>query len=705
MLGETIGHYRISEQLGAGGMGVVYKARDLRLERDVAIKVVRPDAASPMLQAAFLREARLAGALHHPGIVTVYDILTHGTASGTFECIVMEYAPGTPLSMVIPESGLPVERALSLARNIGAALAAAHAAGIVHRDLKPANIIVGDGDHIKILDFGLAKFAGPGTRDDAQTRAAAMSLFGDAMVGTLTYMAPEQARGEAVDQRADVFSFGAILYEMVAGRPPFQAGNFATLLVAIQTSDPSPLRSVHPHLPEWLEAVTSRALAKDPAGRFASVNDLVAALGQQPTLARPVVIAAPTPPALGSEAASIAVLAFRSLSPAEDDQYLAAGLAAEIQGALTGVPGLRLAPLVASLRPHEPDADPLAAASALDTRYVVSGTLRRAGERVRVSVELADTHSRRALWTHNYDRRLTDIFAVQEDISKAVVAALGGEIIRATTEFAHRTPTDSLDAFGLVRKAYHLWNYEFSLAGVAQALELLRRATELDPQYAAARGYLGVYLITIINNCMSGDLDADRREALESAALACKLAPEDPSVLECAALVWLHTSQYEKAVHCLKRAVRVAPFDLVAWGYLAFAYACAGAERERAEARTILHRLIGDAPDHPSAAFWHEFLAIACLRLGSEYLEEAALHGQRAVEMQPGFVFNQIFAAEALARLGRVSEARALLATVPAYNPYMTMASAETVALATCRSLPAVEQLCGTIRSLGLFPE
>ncbi len=700
MLGETIGHYRISEQLGAGGMGVVYKARDLRLERDVAIKVVRPDAASPVLQAAFLREARLAGALRHPGVVMVYDILTHGN----FECIVMEYAPGTPLNMVIPESGLPLERAINLARGIGNALAAAHAAGIVHRDLKPANIIVGDGDHIKILDFGLAKFAGIGPRDEAQTRTG-FSLFGDAMVGTLTYMAPEQARGEAVDQRADVFSLGAILYEMVAGRPPFQAGNFATLLVAIQTSAPSPLRSVHPSLPEWLEAVTERALEKDPADRFATVNNLVAALGQQSTPVQPTVVVPPTPPTVGSEAASIAVLAFRSLSPSEDDQYLAAGLAAEIQGALTGVPGLRLAPLVASLRPHAPDADPLATASALATRYVVSGTLRRAGERIRVSVEFADTQSQHALWTHNYDRRLTDIFAVQEDISKAVVAALGGEIIRATSEFAHRTPTGSLDAFGLVRKAYHLWNYEFSLAGVAQALELLRRAIELDQHYAAARGYLGVYLITIINNCMSQDPDTDRREALASAELACKIAPEDPGVLECAALVWLHTSQYEKAVHCLKRAVRIAPFDLVAWGYLAFAHACAGAERERAEARTILHRLIGDAPDHPSAAFWHEFLAVACLRLGAEYLEEAALNGQRAVEMQPGFVFNQIFAAEALARLGRAGEARALLATVPTYNPYMTLASAEAVALATCRSLPAVEQLCGTIRSLGLFPK
>ena len=198
-IGALLGPYRIDEHIGSGGMGVVYKARDTRLERNVAIKVIPARISSPVLEAALLREAQLTSSLSHPGIVTIYDILFHGGTT----CIVMEFVQGQPLQQLIPEGGLAIDRALSMATLIGNAIAAAHAAGVVHRDLKPANILVRDDGQIRILDFGLAKVSRPFS-PDAETQA--MSIFGGLTVGTLGYMAPEQARGEDVDERADIFS-------------------------------------------------------------------------------------------------------------------------------------------------------------------------------------------------------------------------------------------------------------------------------------------------------------------------------------------------------------------------------------------------------------------------------------------------------------------------------------------------------------------
>ena len=241
MVGQTLGQYRVEEQLGAGGMGIVYKARDTRLDRYVAIKVIHPESSNPALEAAFRREARLASSLNHPGIVTIYDIVTFGEMA----CIVMEYLPGRTLNHLIPAEGFPVARALELASQIGDAVAAAHTAGVVHRDLKPGNIVVREGGGIKILDFGLATLAErPG---DSETRT--MSVFGGKVVGTIAYMAPEQARGESVDRRADIFSFGVILSQLLTGALPFKAPSPVAMLTAIQSADPIPIRAVKPGLP------------------------------------------------------------------------------------------------------------------------------------------------------------------------------------------------------------------------------------------------------------------------------------------------------------------------------------------------------------------------------------------------------------------------------------------------------------------------
>jgi serine/threonine protein kinase len=707
MLGQTLGNYLVEEQIGIGGMGVVYKARDLTRDRAVALKVIRPEMRNPRLEAAFQREARLASSLNHPGIISVLDIVTTGEPA----YIVMEYAGGHPLNKLIPPRGFPGPKAVALAIAIGEAVAAAHAAGVIHRDLKPGNVLVLESGGVKIVDFGLAKLLQRASESETQT----LSLFGEnKMVGTIAYMAPEQARGEAVDQRADIFSFGVILSQMLTGALPFRAPNPVSLLRAIQLDPPIPVRSVRPELPAALEAITLRALEKDVAARFYTMAETVARLrdvsfsGSASTSTTVVNAAAPSPasesgvpvhqpPATGSEKASIAVLPFKSLSSDPEDAYMAAGLASEVIRALTGVPRLRVAPQLASFRLGD-DTDPQLAAKLLNTRYVVSGTLRRAGDRLRVTVELIDAIQETVAWSQTYNRRMTDIFEVEEEISKAIVGSIGGQLIRAATDSVFRIPTENLDAWGLVRKAYHIWNYEFSPAGVGQAISLLQRALELDPEYAAPSAYLGMYLMQMVLHGMAPDPASTSAMAVGLAERASSLAPNDPEVLESCALVWLQNSQYEKAVQCLRRAIQAAPFDLVAWGYLALAHGSAGGEPEVREARRILTKIIGDAPDHPSLPYWLQFLTNAHLRLG-EY-EDAVETGRRCVEMQPGYTLQQVLLAEALCRTGREAEARRVLDAIPQYNPNFSVAHFETVTLAICRSQETVDQLCGCCKKL-----
>ena len=704
---QTLGHYRIDEELGAGGMGIVYKAHDPREGRDVAIKIIRPESRNPRREAAFQREANLTSSLHHPGIVRIFDIVTdHDPAY-----IVMELVPGRPLSHVIPARGYSAEQAVGLAILIGEAVAAAHAANVIHRDLKPGNIMLADSGGIRVLDFGLAKLLH--VHSDSETET--MSILADnKIVGTIAYMAPEQARGEAVDRRADIFSFGVILSQMLTGALPFRAPSPVALLRAIQLDPPIPIRERRPELSPTLEHIVLRALEKDRNARFHDVTEMLDALrdagnetvvpaAHSETLAADVAVSidshapANQPPASGSERSSIAVLPFRSLSQDPEDGYLAAGLASEVIRALIGVPRLRVAPQLASFRMAD-QTDPRAVAKALNTRYVVSGTLRRSGERLRVAVELIDAIKETVAWTQIYDRRVTDIFDVEEEISKAIVSSIGGHLIRADTDTAFRIPTENLDAWGLVRKAYHIWNYEFSPAGVVQSISLLQRALELDPDYATPSAYLGAYLMQTVLHGIAPDPEGASAAALAAAERACAIAPNDPEVLENCSLVWLLNSQYERAVQCLKRAIQITPFDLVAWGYLGLAHGTAGSDAEVEEARRILTRIIADAPDHPSLPYWLQFLTSAELRLGN--YEEAISAGRRCVEMQPGYTLQHVLLAEALCRAGKTEEAGRVLDAIPQYNPYFTIPHFEKVVFNICRSREYLDRFCASCKAL-----
>ncbi len=476
-IGELLGPYRIDEHIGSGGMGTVYRARDTRLERNVAIKVIPARNSSPVLEAALLREAQLTSSLSHPGIVTIYDILFH---EGT-TCIVMEFVQGRPLQQLIPEGGLAIDRALSMATLIGNAITAAHAAGVVHRDLKPANILVREDGQIRILDFGLAKVSRPFS-PEAETQA--MSLFGGLTVGTLGYMAPEQARGEVVDERADIFSFGVILYQLLTGRLPFRGTNAVAILHAMQMVDPDPMREARPEIPAALELVARRALAKKAADRYptirAMLEDLNAASGKSLTALAPTESA---------EVHSIAVLPLINISPDPENEYICDGLAEELTNGFTQIAGLRVVSRSSAFQCKGTTPDVREVGRRLGASLLVHGSLRRSGSRIRLTMQLSQTSEGYQIWSQRFDSEVTDLFALQDELTAAVLEEMRAQLGARFPELEAARKIPSSEAYDLYLQGRFAFNQE-TPEEFKRALNLFLRATAADPAFAPA--FIGI---------------------------------------------------------------------------------------------------------------------------------------------------------------------------------------------------------------------
>ena len=724
--GRIISHYEIIEEIGRGGMGIVYKGRDRLLNRDVALKALplgKSSAAgtdASVSRQRFEREAQSASALNHPNIVTIYDLLTESDS----DFIVMEYVAGKPLSQIIPTHGLPVSQVVRYGLQITDAVGTAHAAGIIHRDLKPENILVTRQDQIKIVDFGLAK---QGTDPRGMMPTQDMLTTPGTFMGTLCYAAPEQHQNLPVDQRTDIFALGVVFFKMLTGELPFQGKNLLELVEVINRCHPKSLRELKPALPPILDSMIARALQREPADRYPNVAALAEDLKLGGDLALSAaqsgfgITQAPAPsssgirsgttsssfaqpPVAGREKISIAVLPFRSLSADQEDSYMAMGIGSEINSALSRVPGVRVASHLATYRYRDKDVPDLARIAAeLKTRYILTGSLRRGGNRIRVIVELADADAGSVLWSRTYDRNLEDLFTVQEEIASAIVRATGGELIRAGSERADKASPDQLDAWGLVRKAYHFWNYGFHPAGISDSLNLLRRAVQLDPDYASAHAFLGLYLIEKCALILSEDPEKDRSEAQAAVERAFELAPNDTEVLENAGLVWCHSSMWERSVQALRRAIEIAPFNLVAWGYLGFVLGSGGQQTKSAnEGDRILTKLITDTPEHPSVPYWYFFKAMACTRLA--HFEEAVTCASRCVEMHPNFYIARYTLANALGHIGRSEEARTEMATVLAINPLINEERLKREWIVIARDEGMAEAHLAGLRKAGVLP-
>lgn len=471
--GDQLGHYCIVERIGKGGMGHVYRARDPRMGRDVAIKVV-----AEHYMRRFDREVRAIAALNHPNICTIYDVGPN--------YLVMEYLPGERLRGPVPEA-----TALQLAGRIAVALEVAHKRGIVHRDLKPANIIL-SGDQLKLLDFGIASFRSPGAPAPAhQPEAAANGVRSQAanglelssesetvttedsnaesgetavgaVVGTPAYMSPEQAAGRVADARSDIFSLGIVLFELLSGRQPFKGDSVEAILGAVRHGEPSRLQAS----PE-VKQVVARCLRKNPDDRFQSMAELRSALAKA---------------AASLEKKTVAVLPFTMLGGDTQSDYFSEGLTEDIITALSGVSGLRVIARSSAFTFHERGQDLRAIAETLGAGYVLEGSVRVSADHVRVNSRLIAAATGEQIWSRRYDRRLIDVFAIQDEIAAAIAAELKMSLARPEPA---KAPTIHFAAYEAVLEGrYHF--YRFAPGDQAASLACFQKALAIDPDYAAA---------------------------------------------------------------------------------------------------------------------------------------------------------------------------------------------------------------------------
>ena len=501
MVGTTISHYEVLEKLGEGGMGMVYKARDSQLGRFVAIKVlIQAAGENTDRRARFLQEARAASSLNHPNIITIHDIV----AVETGDFIVMEFVRGQTLGDILEASKIPEVDALKYAIQIADALAAAHGIGIVHRDLKPANVMVTPEGLAKVLDFGLAKLAGtPGGlalgESDATVSISATAMRGTpktmegAIIGTLSYMSPEQAQGGKVDARSDIFSFGSVFYEMLTRQKAFHGKSGLETLTAILRDEPRPFPEGL-DVPEDIRDVVARCLRKDSDQRFQSMTDVKAALEQLYFASRSGILQAqsgmwkrPVMKALPS----IAVLPFLNLSSDKENEYFSDGLAEEIINALTRIANLRVTARTSAFVFRGAQEDVRKIGETLNVASVLEGSVRKSGNRVRISVQLIGVSDGSNLWSERYDREMTDVFEIQDEISHAIVeklrVKLAGDSTDGNINAGHivKRYTENLEAYDLyLRGRYEL--YKMTREGLDTSKTLFEEAIRLDPRYAPA---------------------------------------------------------------------------------------------------------------------------------------------------------------------------------------------------------------------------
>ncbi|MGB3563253.1 MAG: protein kinase [Thermoanaerobaculia bacterium] len=493
MIGRTIAHYKILAKLGSGGMGEVWRAVDIELGREVAIKVLPAEMATDADRLErFKREARTVAALNHPNIVTLFSV----EDSDGVHFLTMELVEGKRLDEIIPASGLGLDRLFSIAVPLGEALAVAHDKGILHRDLKPANIMVSDDERVKILDFGLAKLLQSEIPEIDATLLQTEALTQEGMVvGTVPYMSPEQIEGKPVDHRTDIFSLGVVLYEMSTGQRPFAGGSSPALMSSILKDSPRTVTEMRDDLPRHLGRIVQRCLEKDPERRFQTMKDV---RNELESLAQEIhseeAVSRQIETRKVSKRPSIAVLPFRCAGADPDQELFADGITEDIIDGLTRNSALLVAGGHTTTRFKGQTPDPQLVGREVDVRFVLQGRVRKAGDRLRVSAQVIEATSGHQIWSQTFDRNLTesDVFELQDEIREQIVSTVSdfhGVIAAAGLREVQDRPIEELDPWECIWAA-SIYDKFVNADNHLRARDALERAVELEPGLALAWAYL-----------------------------------------------------------------------------------------------------------------------------------------------------------------------------------------------------------------------
>jgi serine/threonine protein kinase/Flp pilus assembly protein TadD len=549
----VLGNYRLVEKLGEGGMGVVWKARDLKLDRDVAIKFLPGGAVGdPERRAFFEREAKAVAALSHPNIVTIFAIdEVEGTTYFT-----MELVDGRSLSKLIEADGVTLDRFLELALPLTDAVAAAHARGIIHRDLKPPNIMIDSTGTLKILDFGLARIFLPLPRVIGRDEGTTATLDAD-FAGTIAYMSPEQLRSQPLDHRTDIFSLGVVLFEWATGRLPFAGRTGPERIAAALKDEPLVASELNPRLPRQIDRILRHCLEKEPRYRMASARDLrdeLEALQQAGAEGH------------DAETPSIAVLPFVDMSREKDQGYFCDGIAEEIINALCRIQGLRVASRTGSFQFKDTGADLRQIGNALRVDSVLEGSVRKSDSRLRITVQLIEAARGFHLWSESYDRELRDVFAIQQEIARNVARSLRVTLSPQEKGALAAVPTSHIQAYDYYLRGRSFY-YRYARHDIEFALQLFSRAVELDPEYALAHAGLAdcwsyIYLYSERKDSVRIQAEAAGRRAVE-------LAPESAQAQASLAVALSLGSHKDEAPAVFEKAIRLDPTLFEAWYFYA----------------------------------------------------------------------------------------------------------------------------------------